>query len=77
MNGQREELKKEIESMDSTEILKDILVELRLLNLFIASSQKRAKQHQFKAQEEVDKIRNALPTEAKKIFDSISKGVIK
>lgn len=77
IDEKREELKKEIQSEETIDILKDILVELRVLNLFIASSQKRSSDRATKTKEEIEKIRSALPPEAQKLYDTISKGLIK
>lgn len=72
----RAELRKMIddENLDQRALLKEILIELRLFNSAVVSSQEVMQEHQKRAREEVDRIKEGLPPEARAIYDSLTNG---
>lgn len=77
-NINREEIEKEIDvqGFGTKELLKQILIELKMFNLCANLSQQAMRTQQAKAQQKIKEMQNNLPPEAKAIFESLLQGVV-
>lgn len=74
------EKKKEIKQKIGVEadigiLLREILVELRLLNAIMVNSIKEANKQKIRSKEQIEKIKENLPPEAKAIYDNLMSGL--
>jgi predicted nucleic acid-binding Zn-ribbon protein len=76
LSEKKKEIKQEIGvEADTGILLRDILVELRLLNAIMGNSIKEANKQKIRSKEQIEKIKENLPPEAKAIYDNHMSGL--
>lgn len=76
LSEKKKEIKQEIGvEADTAILLRDILVELRLLNAIMGNSIKEANKQKIRSKEQIEKIKENLPPEAKAIYDNLMSGL--
>lgn len=76
LSEKKKEIKQEIGvEADTGILLREILVELRLLNAIMGNSIKEANKQKIRSKEQIEKIKENLPPEAKAIYDNLMSGL--